>query len=105
MSRRKYVESYGGGYIIGMRRDPETGERGQLVQTDWDFPSAARDLGWNMRRVQVRQNGERVRLRRAPKRGAGCDHLGTDGTVTCGGCGATAADFIGAAAEYLDSLS
>lgn len=148
---RPYVESHCGGFIIGRAIDPETGERGRLVQTDWDFPEEANALGWNMRRVQrtpalyfvhigtgrngldlwrkfateesarqfcgevfdrsgvvlaiVKSGGStRVLKRRAPKRGTGCDHSSTDGTVNCANCGVTASEFIAAAGEYLDSL-
>lgn len=86
-------------YII---RGRGYGREGQLVQTDWDYPSTARDLGWNMRRVQVIGRSGAVRIyQRAPI--AGCDHRGTDGTVDCPDCGITASQFIQAAGEYLDS--
>lgn len=31
-----------------------------------------------------------------------CQHDGTDGTIDCVSCGRTAADFIGAAADWMD---
>jgi hypothetical protein len=58
-----------------------------LVQTDWDYPATARDLGWN---------GKIGREK--------CGHERTDGTVDCPDCGRTASQFIQAAGEYLDSL-
>jgi hypothetical protein len=71
---QKQVEAaHCGGFIIGCRRDPETGERGQLVQADWDYPSAASDLGWNMRRLQ-----RRVRC-------IECEHQFRSGGCPCGG--------------------
>lgn len=88
------VESHHGAYIIGR----------ELVQSDWDFPRAAERCGWNPRRLQKRLGGETVHRFRAPRCGSGCTHSGTDGTVTCPGCGVTASEFISAAAEYLDSL-
>lgn len=54
-----------------------------LFQTDWDFPSLARNLGWNMR-------------------GEDCGHDETDGTVDCV-CGKSASTFISEAADFLDS--
>lgn len=35
----------------------------------------------------------------------GCDHAGTDGTVTCPACKATASEFISAAWDYLAAHS
>jgi hypothetical protein len=64
----------------------ETGEESVLFQTDWDFPSLARELGWR---------GKIGRER--------CEHRGTDGTVTCPDCGRTASEFIGAASKWLDN--
>lgn len=99
------VESHYGAYIV----------RGELVQTDWDFPATAESCGWNMRRVQRTPEtyaklsplchcGETRFLQRAPNRDHGCSHVGTDGTIDCRDCGVTASEFISAAAEYLDSL-
>ena len=65
-----------------------TAEDGQdiLIQTDWDFPGTARTFGW------------------APKPGPdGCQHRGTDGTITCPDCGRTAGSFIAEARDYLDA--
>ena len=59
----------------------------EFHQTDWDFPALARQFGWNGK----------------IKRGDKCAHRGTDGTVTCPDCGATAGQFISAAAEFLDA--
>jgi ribosomal protein S27E len=74
------VESYFCGYLITYPSG-----RDRLIQSDWDFPSLARDLGWN---------GKIGRER--------CDHRGTDGTVACPDCGRTATQFIEAAANYID---
>jgi hypothetical protein len=97
------VESHYGAYIVyGRGYGPE----GMLVQTDYDYPATAQSLGWNMRRVQWSEHpGEARHLRRAPNRGSGCDHRGTDGTINCPDCGMTATAFIAAAAEYLDSIA
>ena len=54
-----------------------------LFQTDWDFPSLARNMAWDMR-------------------GGNCEHDGTDGTIDCS-CGKTASEFIREAQEFLDS--
>jgi hypothetical protein len=59
-----------------------------LFHTDWDFPSLASALGWNIRKVQ-RKHGYR------------CDHISTDGTVDCKECSMTASEFISAAAQWL----
>lgn len=88
----------GGSYIIYGRGH---GREGTLVQTDWDFPATAQDLGWSLRRVQVDPRGGPIHFKRIPKNG--CDHPGTDGTITCPDCGLTATEFIQAAAEFLDS--
>ena len=48
-----------------------------LVQTDFDYPGVASNLGWSP-----------------------C-HDGTDGTVTCRECGRTAGEMIASAAEFL----
>lgn len=91
------IEHHYGAYLITRRGGTE------LIQTDWDYPATARDLGWNMRRVQGDAFTAR-HLRRAPNRGHGCDHRSTDGTIACPDCGVTASAFIACAAEYLDSL-
>lgn len=86
---------HGGGYIV----------RGELIQSDWDFPATAQSLGWSLRRVQRAKDGSVRYLKRRPTRGSFCWHDSTDGTVTCQGCGLTASDFISAASDFLDSLS
>jgi hypothetical protein len=72
--------------------------RDLLVQADWDFPATARTFGWNMEDVQKRQEDEDGNELPAVH----CEHAGTDGTVTCPGCGLTATEFISAAANWLD---
>lgn len=61
-----------------------------LFQTDWDFPGLARTFRWNMAALES-SNPD-------------CQHEGTDGTVTCRGCGMTADMFIMRAMDYLDSV-
>lgn len=51
-----------------------------------DNAALARALGWTMR-----------------NRGERCTHPGTDGTVSCPGCGRSAGSFIMAARDWLDS--
>lgn len=92
------VERYFDGFLIEGRN---YGPNGLLVQTDYDFPSIARDLGWNLTRVQRDKQGKVRHLLRASRRG--CQHIGTDGTVDCRDCGVTASAFIEAAADFLDS--
>lgn len=87
------IEHHYGAYLI------KSGRHSELVQTDWEYPATAERFGWSLRRVQ-RRNGETRHLARYVK---GCEHRGTDGTVTCSDCGITASEFIRAAAEYLDS--
>lgn len=77
------VEHHYGSYLLTYRNGST-----QLVQSDWDYPATARELGWN---------GKIGRER--------CEHRGTDGTVNCPDCGRTASDFIQAASDYLDSLT
>lgn len=86
--------------IYGRGYPPE----GQLVQTDWDFPAVAQDLGWSLLRVQVDKDGKIVHLKKVhPEHSkVNCRHQSTDGTVTCPGCGIKPGDFIAAAAEWLD---
>jgi hypothetical protein len=70
---------------LARRMEKETGNESVLFQTDWDFPSLAESLGWNIRTAHKR----------------GC--VGQiDGTVTCVHCGRTAGHFIAAAQEWLD---
>jgi hypothetical protein len=90
--RAKVTTNYGGGYVY----------KGHLYQTDWEYPGLAQDLGWALTRVQIK-HGRTVHMARRSR--VGCEHNGTDGTVTCPDCGLTAGDFIRAAASYLDSLA
>ena len=85
MSRIEYI---GGGQFL---------YRGQNIGPDYNFPGVAQDLGWSLRRVQLRK-GEVVVLKRRAK---GCEHRSTDGTVRCAECGVGAKAFIDAAREYL----
>lgn len=91
------VEHHYGAYIV---RGRGRGRDGTLVQTDWDYPSTAQDLGWSLARVQRHKDGG---VRWLSRRGKGCDHGGTDGTVDCLECGITASQFISAAAAFLNS--
>lgn len=91
---KRNVENHYGAFLVN----------GTLVQSDWDFPATARGLGWNMARVQVR-SGTTVHLSRRPRRADACQHRGTDGTIDCRDCGATASDFIGAASDFLSGLA
>lgn len=68
---------------IARKLERATGEDSVLFQLDWDRPSLANSLGWNMR-------------------SDGCRHDSTDGTVTCSECGKTASEFIAEATEWLD---
>lgn len=79
---RPQIEYHYGSYLITY---PNGYTR--LVQTDWEYPVIARDLGWN---------GKIGRER--------CNHRNSDGTVACPECGKSATEFIQAAAKYLDSL-
>jgi hypothetical protein len=92
------VERHSCAYLV---RGRKYGPSGLLVQSDWDFPAIACELGWNLRRVQ-RKRGQTARhLSRASR--AGCPHRSTDGTVTCNECGTTASEFIMFARAYLDA--
>ena len=73
------------GYIIAAENGADI-----LVQSDWDYPSTAGTFGWSLRSVREPSAAE-------------CEHDGTDGTIPCDGCGLMPADFIGAAADWLDS--
>lgn len=52
-----------------------------LVDTDWEYPRLAENMGW---------------------RGLS-KHEGTDGTVKCTKCGKTPTEFITEAAQYIDA--
>jgi len=86
------VENHYGAYLA----------RGQLYQSDYEWPGLARSLGWNLTRVQ-RVRGVTQHLARRPSRATACAHRGTDGTIDCCDCEVTAGEFIRAAAEYLDA--
>ena len=83
---------------LAARLRRETGKESVLIQTDWDFPSLARNLGWSM--------GPRKLSADHPARHeqgyTHCYHRGTDGTVKCPDCGKSASAFIEEAQEYLD---
>jgi hypothetical protein len=72
--------------------------RSILFQTDWDWPSLARNFGWSTEHVSRRStldfNGEKD----IPCPGS--DQ--TDGTVKCPGCGKPASSFIYEARQFLD---
>lgn len=91
----------GSSYIVYGKGYPKDGE---LVQTDWDFPALAQQLGWSLLRVQIDKEGKTVHLKKVYRGHSkvNCEHPHTDGTVTCGECGVTASDFISAAVEWLD---
>ena len=86
-----YSGDFGGTYVIARKRRRDyRGPEGAtvFVQTDYDFPGVARTFGWS-----------------GPRTRKGCRHDGTDGTVDCRGCGLTASEMIGMAAEYLDRIA
>ena len=64
-----------------------------LIQTDWDYPSIASNLGYSLRDSQVINSGYY---------GVTCDHDGTDGTIDCKACGYPASAFIRDAGDYLN---
>jgi len=72
---------------LARQLERETGSESVLFQTDWDFPGLAQSLGWN--------------IIKAHKRNCADTH-GTDGTVTCAGCGLGASHFIAKAQAWLD---
>jgi len=70
------VKHIGGGqYVV----------KGQYIGTDYDYPYAARLLGYGLRR-----------------RGERCAHRGTDGTIDCPDCGKTVSQFLTESADILD---
>ena len=85
-----------------------------LVQTDWDYPGVATNLGWSPRIVHqahchVKAHDADGYSETCDGEGCAydsecpdcCEHDGTDGTVTCD-CGVSASDFIASAAAWLD---
>lgn len=72
------AQSYGGYVAIEWVGSHPTG-RTAYIQSDWDFPALAHDLG-----MAAHEHGE------------------TDGTVDCPVCGETVADMISAAIDWLD---
>lgn len=97
MSKARVEHHHGAYLVFGIGG----GRKGVLVQTDWEYPRIACQLGWSLRRVQRDGFLTRV-LKRAPNVGRGCFHNGTDGTVMCDACGVTASEFINAAQQFLD---
>lgn len=97
-----WLEAHHGAYIIHGRGH---GRDGTLIQSDWDYPAVASLFGWSLRRVQKDRKGKVHELDRAPRRGVGCDHSRTDGTITCPDCGVTATSFIGAAGWFLNDIA
>lgn len=92
----KKLEYIGGGqFVIGRVIDGVYSR--DNIGPDYNFPGVAQELGWNLRRVQMRK-GEIVVLKRS---GKGCEHRGTDGSVKCPECGVPALAFIEAAGDYL----
>jgi hypothetical protein len=73
-----------------------------LVQTDYDFPGIAGTFGWFVGYVPV-PDAYPYAVGIGDFRSCPNEHDSTDGTVSCRVCGATAADFISSAAEWLDS--
>lgn len=61
--------------------------RSVLVQEDHGAPGVASSFGWSVRRVRRK----------------GCSHDGTDGTIDCKSCGATASQFIQSAQEFIEA--
>jgi hypothetical protein len=72
------VEHHYGSYIVN----------GQLVQCDYDYPTAVASLGYGLRR-----------------RGEKCKHSQTDGTIDCPECHKTSSQFIQESSEILDRLA
>jgi len=62
----------------------EIGEPCIVIDSDWDFPSLARSLGW---RNKTRKHD--------------C-YLVSDGTINCSVCGRTNSQMIQSASEFLD---
>jgi hypothetical protein len=91
---KRNVEHHYGSYIVN----------GTLYQSDWEYPFAARGLGWSLSRVQKRA-GSVQHLARRPTRADACQHRGTDGTIDCRDCGVLASNFIMAASNFLSKLA
>lgn len=85
-----------------------------LVQTDWDFPKVAVSFGWSLADFQRcrkcgaeiapdEETGEPEKCENCGRKKGNvyCRHDGTDGTVGCKECGATAGDFIAKAYDFL----
>jgi hypothetical protein len=91
--------------------------RDVLVQTDWDYPGVALNLGWAPSKVTRQTHchvtpgephdcDEYYEHRNGPGDYSEdcpdcCTHEGTDGTVGCK-CGVTASEFIADAQQWLD---
>ena len=60
-----------------------------LVEVDYSYPGLATSFGWDHGNIQQESGGD-------------CPHLGTDGTIDCPDCKATASQFIDSARQFLD---
>jgi hypothetical protein len=85
------IKNIGGGQFV---------VNGRPVRTDWEYPVAAEQVGWTIRRVQKRGRDTRF-LSVARKGKHNCRHSHTDGTIDCPDCGVKAIAFIEAAGMYL----
>jgi hypothetical protein len=84
--------------------------RSVLIQTDWDYPGVASSFGWSTAHVQrcpecrgraVGPNVLHCQICDHASEDECCRHSGSDGTVDCPECGATVAEFIASAGEWL----
>lgn len=82
-----------------------------FVQNDWDYPGLATICGWSLKDLQIcrnckkpitfRKNQTEVKCEECDHKNVLCEHGGTDGTVYCRECGATAGAFMSAAYDFL----
>ena len=70
-----------------------------LVQGDYDLCGVARTFGWSPSSVQPHIGGVPCEISSDDEL---CPHRGTDGTIDCPECWATASDFIASAREWID---
>ena len=92
----------------GRFRWGEAEDETRLIQTDWDYPGVASNLGWSPKRASreyIRSGNyrrgfvvtDRLHLECIRE----CDHSFTDGTVDCPGCGFDASYMIQHAGRWI----
>jgi len=85
--------------------------RDLMIQTDYDYPGIASNLGWSPQRLHVLGcecgglsdvGSPHAVMKLGQSSICCCSHKHTDGTIDCKECGTKGIAFINSAREYLD---